>query len=318
MSFAIAYDFRLKTERSIAVDEAGAAVAQGCFCWMDIALDETLEPVGVLVALGISREDAERILRADAETPHDIGAKGLHFGFTEAVFRGDEMESSHVRVVVREGLMITLHRGPSECLRRMADESREDFKKYSQSFGFLFYELGDSLLAMHRRGRRHFAGGVEALHDNLLDAADDQVFARVSVLTRNLLRFRKWVLDSGEILHELSVRKSPWVPETTQPYLQSLADAVERLAEDLSVHRDTLNDAVNLYLSSVSHRTNQVVKRLTIVGTIFMPLTFLCGVYGMNMAIPEVEWTGMYGAFWGICLALTIALVWMMRKWKWL
>ncbi|MFH1477413.1 MAG: CorA family divalent cation transporter [Verrucomicrobiota bacterium] len=126
------------------------------------------------------------------------------------------------------------------------------------------------------------------------------------------------VLDSGEVLHELAVRKSSRVPETTQPYLQSIAGAVERIGDDLAVHRDTLNDAVNLYLNAVSHHTNRIVKRLTIVGTIFMPLTFLCGVYGMNMPIPEAGWKGMYAVFWGLCALFYLASIWMMRKWKWL
>jgi magnesium transporter len=318
MSFGVAFDFNARTESAIEPAEAESRMGRGCFCWLDLDLDDATDAAGLLAAIGFEAELAARVLSGDPEARYDLGAGLIHFGLTEAVYGDGGLRTAHVHVVLTERALVTAHRGPVGFLRRMAGVYREDFLRFSQSPGFLLYEIGDGLLEGYRRGRRCFAGEVEQLHENLLTAADEEVFARVSALTRDLLGFRKIVLASAETLRELAVRKSAVVPATTQPYLESVADAIERIGDDLTVQRDTLNDAVNLYMGAVSHHTNRVVKRLTIVGTIFMPLTFLCGVYGMNMVIPEAEWKGMYLVFWALCLVLVSALLWMMRKWKWL
>lgn len=318
MSFGVAFDFNARTECVIPPAEAAMWMARGCFCWLDLDAEDAEDAAGVLAAVGLEPGLAERVLSGDPEARYDLGAGLVHCGLTEAVVDEAGLRTAHVHVVLTERVLVTAHRGPVEFLRRMADTCREDFLRFSQSPGFLLYEIGDGLLEMHRRSRRRFAGEVERLHENLLSAADEEVFARVSAMTRDLLGFRRIVLASAETLRELAVRKSAVVPSSTQPYLESVADAIERIGEDLTVQRDTLNDAVNLYMGAVSHHTNRVVKRLTIVGTIFMPLTFICGVYGMNMAIPEAEWKGMYFVFWAFCLLLVAGLLWMMRRWKWL
>lgn len=318
MSFAVAFDFPSRAETEIPPAEAPARIARGGFCWLDLDLAEEGDVRDLLVRLGFDAALAAKAAAAEEETRYEVLPGALYFGIQEAVYEDGALRTAAARVLLAERALVTLHRGPVAFLRRMAETYREDFVRFSRSHGFLLYELGDSLLEMHRRGRRRFADDVERLHENLLAATDDQVFSRVSALTRDLLKFRKIVLDGAETLNELATRKSSVVPESTQPHLRATADAIQRIGEDLTVQRDTLNDAVNLYLSAVSHHTNRIVKRLTIVGTIFMPLTFLCGVYGMNMAIPEAEWKGMYFAFWAICLALVGGLLVLMRRWKWL
>ncbi len=318
MSFAVAFDFQSREETAIPPAEAAAWIARGRFCWLDLDLDDGDDLRAILIGLGFDGAAAAKAAAPEEETAYEVLPGALCFGLSEASYENGTLRTAAVRVWLNERALVTAHRGPVEFLRRMAETYREDFVRFSRSHGFLLYELGDSLLEIHRRSRRRFAVEVERLHENLLAASDDQVFSRVAALTRRLLQFRKIALDGAETLHELATRKSPVVPESTQPHLRATADAVQRIGEDLTVHRDTLNDAVNLYLSAVSHHTNRIVKRLTIVGTIFMPLTFLCGVYGMNMFIPEAEWKWIYLVFWLVCLATVVILLGLMRRWKWL
>ncbi len=317
VSSVLAFDFQAKTVIQLHPKDIPDHTAREWFCWLDVdATSASAE--GDLRLAGLPSMTAEAVLREDADVPYTLEGGSLRFTLVEARYADGRVEMRPIHVVLTERLLVTAHRGPADCIQRMAAHCRDDFQRFGQSAGFLLYEIADGLLDSYRRGRRRFAETVELLHDRLLEAADEEVFARVSTMTRDLLRFRKTVLDTAETLHELATRKSPFVPSTTQPFLLSVAEAVSRVGEDLTVHRDTLNDAVNLYLSAISHHTNRVVKRLTIVGTIFMPLTFLCGIYGMNMDIPEVKWEGMYLLFWIICIATVAGLVWMMRRWKWL
>ncbi len=94
-----------------------------------------------------------------------------------------------------------------------------------------------------------------------------------------------------------------------------MVGTLEHVLQDLLVDRDILSESLNLYMSVVSHRTNEVMKRLTVVSVIFMPLTFLCGVYGMNFeTLPELHWQSGYAMFWVLVLIIVGSLVYLMRR----
>ena len=102
------------------------------------------------------------------------------------------------------------------------------------------------------------------------------------------------------------------------PYLQALVGSIDGLVADLAVDREILAETLNLYIGLVGHRTNQVVNRLTVVSFVFLPLTFLCGVYGMNFRhLPELEWEYGYAAFWVTTVTLAGAGLYLMRRRGW-
>jgi magnesium transporter len=96
-----------------------------------------------------------------------------------------------------------------------------------------------------------------------------------------------------------------------------MVGTVEHVLQDLLVDRDILSESLNLYMSLVGHRTNEVMKRLTVVSVVFLPLTFLCGVYGMNFEIlPELQWHYGYLFFWAVAAVIVISLLGLMRRAK--
>ncbi len=137
-------------------------------------------------------------------------------------------------------------------------------------------------------------------------------------MTRDLLLFRKLVLTEREVLHELATRRSTFVAESSQPFLGNMVDKLQRLGSDLAVERETLAETLYLYMGIASHRTNKMVSRLTVLSMIFLPLTFLCGVYGMNFdSMPEKSWTYGYIFFWAVAACITGGLLVMMKKGRW-
>ena len=143
------------------------------------------------------------------------------------------------------------------------------------------------------------------------------MFAEASELGADLLHLRKVVLPARTVLGDLSTRKSPFVSEATQPSLANMVGTIERVLQDVLVDRDILSGSLNNYMSMVSHRTNQVMSKLTVVSIIFLPLTFLCGVYGMNFnVIPELSWKWGYAGFWALAGLIVAGLVWAMRRYK--
>jgi magnesium transporter len=96
-----------------------------------------------------------------------------------------------------------------------------------------------------------------------------------------------------------------------------MVGTVERVLQDVLVDRDILSNALNNYMSMVAYRTNKVMNRLTVVSVIFLPLTFICGVYGMNFEVlPELKWEWGYAGFWGVAVGIAGGLLLLMKRAK--
>ena len=116
-------------------------------------------------------------------------------------------------------------------------------------------------------------------------------------------------------LIELASRRTHLISEATQAALGNMAGALERILQDVLVDREILTQSLSLHMSMVSHRTNQAVSKLTVVSFIFLPLTFLCGIYGMNFVIfPELRWHYGYLFFWGLCATIVTILLFILRR----
>jgi len=117
------------------------------------------------------------------------------------------------------------------------------------------------------------------------------------------------------LFEELVARKTSLVSDTTLGFIGGMIDTLERLLADIAADREILDTSLQHSLTVMSHRTNQTMNRLAVVSTIFLPLTFLCGVYGMNFEImPEVQWVHGYLFFWILSLAITTTLVVVLRR----
>jgi magnesium transporter len=195
---------------------------------------------------------------------------------------------------------------------------KQDFQRFAKSPSFLVYELWDHLIDNYLSIQKQMEERVEQLQNELRQPqVDDRVFGRISDLGADLLHFRKILLPARAVLTDLSTRRTIFISESTQSFLHNMVGTVEHVLQDLLVDRDILSESLNLYMSLVGHRTNEVMKRLTVVSVVFLPLTFLCGVYGMNFVIlPELQWHYGYLYFWGIVAVIVGGLLALMRRSK--
>ena len=322
---AVAFDFSTKEERSIPASGAAQSCRDGMFCWVDV--DAAADPAGareVLEDLGVNRHAIEEAIGPDSDGRHDLYDDCLHVAVTAVTFRGEKLVRSHVDILIGESFMVTLRRGPVEFVETVRKRYRQDFRKFAKTGSFLIYEYWDALVDSYKKAMRAFEGHAERVQGKIFETEDDAIFNEVSDVTRDLLSFRKTMLAAREVLNELSSRRSPFVSESTQPFLERMVGTLERLSADLSVERDILAETLNLYMGIVSHRTNKVVNRLTVISMVFLPLTFLCGVYGMNfdpqtgpMSMPELGWKYGYLLFWVTAIVMAAGLLWLMKLKKW-
>jgi len=314
---AVVLDFSAKTERGISFEEALDALRRGQTVWMDLDVEDPPSAEATLSALNlVSQEILEDALYNEPLTRLARFEDCLHFVVSGCRPSGVAFELERVDVIVMERALITIHRGPVLFLSEVFKHYRADFERFAQSLSFLVYEIWDDLIDNYLSVQKLMEERVERLQTELREEeVDDGVFTQISELGADLLHLRKVLLPARSVLTELSSRKTLFISSATQPFLANMVGAVEHVLQDLLVDRDILSESLNLYMSLVSHRTNEVMKRLTVVSVIFLPLTFLVGVYGMNFSyIPELGWHYGYHLFWIATIGIAVSLLWLLRR----
>jgi magnesium transporter len=313
------FDFANKVDRQISVRDIHTAMGEGRFVWMDVSATDKEEARDLLRSLALLEEEViDAALHKEPSTQHARYERYLHIVVSGCRQRGSNFDLERVDVVIGERFLLTIHRGPVEFMNAVRRDYRGDFVRFARSPSFLVYEIWDHLLENYLSVQKLMEERVEQIQNELHSGTvNDAVFARVSELGADLLHFRKILLPARAVLIDLSTRRSIFVSEATQSFLANMVGTLEHVLQDLLVDRDILSESLNLYMSIVSHRTNRVMTRLTVVSVVFLPLTFLCGVYGMNFdVLPELHWHYGYAFFWLMVLVIVTGLLLLMRRAK--
>lgn len=313
------FDFENKIEKAIALGEIEDAITAGRFIWVDLEASNLGEARALLAEMNlIADEIVQDALTAEAATRHARYDNCIHVVVSGCQQRGQHFDLERVDIVISQSFLITIHKGPVSFLSAVRRDYKQDFHRFAKSPSFLVYELWDHLIDNYLTIQKQMEERVELLQNELRSPnVDDGVFVRLSDLGADLLHFRKILLPARAVLTDLSTRRTIFISETTQSFLHNMVGTVEHVLQDLLVDRDILSESLNLYMSLVGHRTNEVMKRLTVVSVVFLPLTFLCGVYGMNFAIlPELQWHYGYLFFWLLAAIIVVTLLGLMRRAK--
>jgi len=312
-------DFNSKRERAISPGDLQVKPPAGLFYWMVIDPGEEAQARECLARMGAHAEASENLLGPVRESCYDLYDSAIHFSVTEAWLENGELNSGVLEFVLGPQYLAVRRYGPSPVIKQMLKIYRDDFLSFARSSGFLLFELGSLLFESYRRTFQGFAAEVEKTQLMLFGEVSDEIFARVSRLTADLMGFRRMVLASRDLFKELAMRKSSLVSETTQPSLDMQSGHMERLGSDLDSERAVLAETLNLYMGMVSHRTNKVVNRLTILSMIFLPLGFVTGVFGMNFEkMHGMSWPHAYPVFWTASVAFVIAMIMVFKRKKWI
>jgi magnesium transporter len=184
---------------------------------------------------------------------------------------------------------------------------------------FLAYSLLDTVVDSCFPILEHYSDWAEELETQILEHSKPNILNEIHQLKRDLLLLRWVIWPMREVEQMLQRDPHECMSETTRVYLRDLYDHVIQIIEIIETYREIASDLTETYMSSVSNRMNEIMKVLTLIGTIFIPLTFLAGVYGMNFRyLPELDLRWAYPAFWLICTALTTLMLLFFRRRNWL
>ncbi|OGU13191.1 MAG: magnesium and cobalt transport protein CorA [Geobacteraceae bacterium GWC2_53_11] len=184
---------------------------------------------------------------------------------------------------------------------------------------YLAYALIDAIVDGYFSVLEVFGERIVDIEEELTVTPGQGSLHLINTMKKEIIYLRKTVWPLREAISFMERGDSPLLHDATRLYFRDVYDHTVQVIDTVETYRDLLSGMLDLYLSSISNRTNEVMKFLTVIGTIFMPLTFLVGVYGMNFKyFPELEWHNGYFILWGLMIALALLMVAYFRKKRWL
>jgi len=161
---------------------------------------------------------------------------------------------------------------------------------------------------------------ITALEDSLLASeATPDMLSTIQKLKREVISIRRYVSPLRELIAEMLRSESHLISEKTHIYLKDVSDHAIRVIESIELYREILTSLLDIYVSSVNNKMNAVMKVLTVFASIFIPLTFLTGIYGMNFEyMPELKWQWAYPTLWVIFITIPVLLLIYFKKKRWL
>ena len=314
-----AFDFSHKTIDFLSVTDIDEVVRSGKYVWIDLDYTDAAAARDLLGGLRLIDDDlVEEIFTEEAGMQLSRHTDYMHLVLSGCrIDTSGELSLQRIDIVIDEDFFLTVHQGPHYVIDAIKNEFEADFVRHARTPSFLVYELWDALVDHYAGIEKHLEHEVESLQSELVQDADDEVFTRVSGIGENLLRFRGVLMPARKIITDLASRRSHLISEATQAALNNIAGTLEKVLQDVLVDREILTQSLNLHMSMVSHHTNRAMSKLTVISAIFLPLTFLCGVYGMNFTVfPEIHWKYGYDIFWATCAIIVVGLLIVLRRYR--
>lgn len=310
--------------RSVA--EALALQREGATAWLAIASHQTATLEELAEHLGVHPLVLEDVANL-GQRPKVEQFDDFLFVVVDLVRRGDngEAEEEQVSLLLFDRLLVTIQERESELFHPVEErllQGRGTMR--SRGADYLAYALIDAMVDTYFPQLDALGEAMDALEDTLLERPDRAAFEELHALKRTLLRVRRATWPLREAVGALARADTPLVRDGTRVFLRDVGDHTVQIMDIIETFRETTSELADLYLSSMSHKLNETMKVLTIIATIFMPLSFLAGVYGMNfdpaagpLNMPELGWRWGYMAFWLAILTGGAGMLWWFKRRRW-
>lgn len=230
------------------------------------------------------------------------------------------LHSEQISIFLGHNTLLTFQEAPSDVWEPIYQRIQARGSRLrTNDASFLMYSLLDTIVDHCFPILEYYGDRMDELETVILERAQHSTINEIHDIKRDLLLLRWVAWPTREVISMLQREPHECVSDTTRVYLRDLYDHVVQVIEIIETYRERASDLTEGYMSSISNRMNEIMKVLTIIGTIFIPLTFLAGVYGMNFHyFPELDAPWAYPAFWGVCVLIIGAMVIVFRRRGWL
>lgn len=242
-----------------------------------------------------------------------IVVKMLHYDEAEV------LHQEQVSIVLTRSHVYSFQEKPGDVFEPVRNRLRAG-KGIIRTMGpdYLAYALLDTIVDHYFFVIEVMGEEIDDIETEVLGNPTQSTVARINAAKREVMTIRKSIWPLREVLSGLSRDDSQIIQPQTEAYLRDVYDHTIQVVDMLETYRDLLSGLNDLYLSSISHKMNEIMKVLTIMGSIFIPLTFVAGIYGMNFDVmPELHWKYGYLGAWALMAMIGGSLVLYFRRKKW-
>ena len=226
-----------------------------------------------------------------------------------------EIEPSELDLLLGRGWIVSVHYGPLPGLINNSQLHERIPAALGRGADFLLYTLVDLVVDSYFPVMDDVEDEIDSLEDRLLLRAHPGVMNRLLSLKRSIVHIRRAVTPQREVLNQLTRHDFPFVRPENLVYFRDVYDHLIRIVEELDSLRDILSSVLEIHLASTSNQLNATMKRLTAYGTIFVMITAIAGIYGMNFKfMPELEWRYGYFVVLGVMAAISLGLYFYFKK----
>lgn len=292
--------------------------------WINI---EGLEDEKVISALGehfsIHKLILEDILHFDVRPKIEIFENYIFVTLKMISFNSDtnEIDTEHVSIIFGDNFVVSIQEGKEgdvfEPIRKRLEDKNNLITK--RTADFLAYSLIDSIVDNYFIVLEKISERMEDLDEFLIKNPSPEILQKIYSLKREIIFLRKSIWPLREVISKMERIDTALIHINTKPYIRDVYDHIIQIIDTEETFRDMISGMMDLYLSSISNKMNEIMKMLSIISTIFIPLTFLAGVYGMNFEnMPELKMKYGYHSTILSMLVITIIMLFYFRRKKWI
>lgn len=309
-------------------EECGPYLERDSITWIHVQGDaeaDTLRQLGRL--FGLHHLALEDVINTGQRPKVDDYDEQLFVIMAHPLISTDlsSLQMLQLSIFIGPGFIVSFHPGAEDAFAAIRHRLRDHAGRIrGRGPDYLLYALLDLAIDEGFPVLERLGDEIEQLEEQLLDSPTREVLPRLHHLKRTMLVLRRMLWPQREVMNRLVRDESGIIAEQNQVYYRDCYDHTIQIMDLIETYRDMVTGLLDIYLSSVSYRLNEIMRVLTMIATIFIPLTFIVGIYGMNFevadspwAMPEVHWYFGYPLVWLLMLAVVVGMLIYFKRKKW-
>ena len=232
---------------------------------------------------------------------------------------GMEIDYEQVSFVLGNNFLISFQEKEGDLFDGFRDRIKLDLGKVrKKQADYLLYRLIDIIVDNYYNVLDRVGDLIEEIEENVYENPSNKTFHKIQLLKKELIYLRKALYPLREALSKVVKGESEFILDENIRYYSDVYDHVSHLIDSLDTYKDLTSSLLDIHINAMNTKMNEVMKVLTVISTIFMPLTFIVGVYGMNFDImPELKWPFGYYGVWAVMILLVVGMLLFFKRKKW-
>lgn len=317
----ISYNQSLYTESEDVDIESLKNLEQDRIHWINflhISDSQKLQEIGTIFS--IHRLTLEDIINVNQRTKTEFYEDYIYIVIKIlAGLKKEEKDLRQLSIVVKDNILITFFEEENYIVSLLRNNLKSNIGNIrNKDIGYLVFSLLDIIVDSYFSKINDFSIDIEEVDERIPEDVTEDLFVKLKQLKKDILNFRRYIIPMKDIIFQFQRKEKGFINETNQIYFLDLYDHTIRINESLDSMRESLSNMTDIYLSIVNNRLNEIMRILTIISTIFIPLSFIAGIYGMNFTyMPELTFKYGYFIVLGVMATIAIIMIILFKRNKW-